>query len=525
MKAIHGLTALAVMFGSAAWAGPEVVTGPGADPDCFAPWNADTKYFQWEEKEGPYRIAVVNGFVGNTWRIQMIKTAKAFAEEPGDQGQDQGVQGRLDRHRRRRPSSAPSRTSSTRASTPSSPSPCRPKASTASSASPTANNVVIVPFDNVLDTDAVMQVNEDQLADGPRLRPTSCVKELGAKGKTSGKILEVRGLPATRSTATARSASARSSTRPAATWEIVEVVGNWDDGTAQKVTADAIAVHGKFDGVFTQGGSTGTVQALIDAKHPFVPMAGEAENGFRKLDRRALRRGPEGPLDRPVAGPRRHLDEGGDLGARGQRRCRSSSRCRSRSSTTRQLEGRRELLVRPARQLLHRQRIPALRREHHGAGDHGADRRRTCSRPPTRRSGAGPDRPAPLLPFSTRRGSHDAATATPRRHSVELSGVSQVLRRRPGARRCRLRLPAGLDPRRPRRERRRQVDPDQDHRPAWCSPTSGAMTLDGSAGAPSPTRRRPTRRHRLRLPGTVADARPVGRRQHLASPIRRAASA
>jgi ribose transport system substrate-binding protein len=66
-------------------------------------------------------------------------------------------------------------------------------------------------------------------------------------------------------------------------WEIVQVVGNWDDGTAQKVTADAIAVHGQFDAIITQGGSTGVVQAMIDAGHPFVPVAGESENGFRKL--------------------------------------------------------------------------------------------------------------------------------------------------------------------------------------------------------------------------------------------------
>jgi ribose transport system substrate-binding protein len=66
-------------------------------------------------------------------------------------------------------------------------------------------------------------------------------------------------------------------------FQIVEVVGNWDDGTAQKVTADAIAVHGKFDGIYVQGGTTGVVRAMMDAKHPFVPVAGESENGFRKL--------------------------------------------------------------------------------------------------------------------------------------------------------------------------------------------------------------------------------------------------
>ena len=65
--------------------------------------------------------------------------------------------------------------------------------------------------------------------------------------------------------------------------KVVEVVGNWDDGTAQKAVADAIAIHGKFDGMSCQGGTTGAVRALIDAKNPFIPVAGEAENGFRKL--------------------------------------------------------------------------------------------------------------------------------------------------------------------------------------------------------------------------------------------------
>src|SRR5262249_38993730 len=32
-----------------------------------------------------------------------------------------------------------------------------------------------------------------------------------------------------------------------------------------------------------QGGDTGIVQAVIDAKHPFVPFGGETENGFRKF--------------------------------------------------------------------------------------------------------------------------------------------------------------------------------------------------------------------------------------------------
>ena len=66
-------------------------------------------------------------------------------------------------------------------------------------------------------------------------------------------------------------------------WETIEVIGKWDDPTAQKVTADAIAVHKRFVGIASQGGDTGVVQAMIDAKHPFVPFSGETENGFRKF--------------------------------------------------------------------------------------------------------------------------------------------------------------------------------------------------------------------------------------------------
>src|SRR5215475_15994825 len=68
-------------------AGPQIVSGPGADADCFKPWSAETKYFQWPKKNGPYRIALVNGFIGNTWRIQMIKTAKAYADQPAVKSQ------------------------------------------------------------------------------------------------------------------------------------------------------------------------------------------------------------------------------------------------------------------------------------------------------------------------------------------------------------------------------------------------------------------------------------------------------
>ena len=82
LVAAVGALAFGLLSNTAMAAGPQVVAGPGTEPACFAPWGKDVKYFQWPKKAGPYRIAVVNGFVANVWRIQMIKTAKAYAAVP-----------------------------------------------------------------------------------------------------------------------------------------------------------------------------------------------------------------------------------------------------------------------------------------------------------------------------------------------------------------------------------------------------------------------------------------------------------
>ena len=258
-------------------AGPEIVSGPPALPQCFAAFSDSTKFFQFARKEPPYRIALANGFVGNTWRIQMIKTLKAYSEQPevapfleelkivstGTDVSDQvaaidnfinsGFDAIL-----------------TIAVNPTAFGPVIRRANRA--------GVVLIPFDNVLDTEDVLQVNEDQLEIG-RIMGRWITKNVG----NSGKILEVRGLQGN-SVDRDRHLGFREIVEASGNdFEIIEVVGNWDDGTAQKVTADALAVHGRFAGMFVQGGSTGAVRAFIDAGHPFVPVAGEAENGFRKL--------------------------------------------------------------------------------------------------------------------------------------------------------------------------------------------------------------------------------------------------
>ena len=259
-------------------AGPAVVSGPGENPACFKPWDASTKYFQWPAKKGPYRIALANGFVGNTWRIQMIKMAKAYAATPEMKSQikefkivstgtdvaaqiaaiDNFINSGYD-------------AIVTIAVNPTAFAPVIKRANAA--------GVVVVPFDNVLDSDQVMMVNEDQLAMGQQSGEW-VVKNIPGK---SGKLLEVRGVPGNSVDRDRHLGFRKVVEAPGNKFEVVEVVGNWDDGTAQKAVADAVAVHKNFDGMFVQGGSTGAVRALIDAKHKMIPVAGEAENGFRKL--------------------------------------------------------------------------------------------------------------------------------------------------------------------------------------------------------------------------------------------------
>ncbi len=274
-----GLAIAALMLTTAgvALAEPAVVSGPAADPECYVPWDGETQFFQYPAKTGPFRIALANGYIANTWRIQMIQTAKAYAAQPDvasklkefkvvstgedvaaqiaainnfiDSGYDAIV---------------------VNAQNPTAFAPVIKRAKDA--------GVILVAFDNILDTKDAINVNVDQKGLGA-LWGNWLVKHI----PEGGKILEVRGVAGT-SVDTDRHNGIhevlQSSGKP---FEVVEVVGKWDDGTAQKATADAIAVHQKFDGITAQGGDTGVVQAMLDAGHPMVPFGGETENGFRKF--------------------------------------------------------------------------------------------------------------------------------------------------------------------------------------------------------------------------------------------------
>ena len=270
--------AAAIAFGAPARAdGPQIVAGPAADQNCYVPWAADTKFFQYPAKTGPYRIALANGFIANTWRIQMIKTAKAYAAQPDvaaklkefkvvSTGEDVAAQiaainNFIDSGYDAIVVNAQN-----------------PKAFGPVIKRAKAAGVILVAFDNILDTQDAINVDVDQKGLGV-LWANWLIKHI----PNGGKILEVRGVAGTSVDTDRHNGIHETLDASGKKWDVVEVVGKWDDPTAQKATADAIAVQKHFDGFTAQGGDTGVVQAMIDAGHPFVPFGGETENGFRKF--------------------------------------------------------------------------------------------------------------------------------------------------------------------------------------------------------------------------------------------------
>lgn len=264
-------TALALAIATSASASADTYR-----PECFGP-APGTGTIQSEAKDGPYKIAFVNGFAGNDWRIAAIQSAKAWAARPENAvkidtftvvsvGNDSAAQiAAIDNFMA-----------------------AGYDAITFIAVNPTAfepvirraerSGTVLVPFDNVLDTDKIVQVNESQVELG-RLKAQTVIDLLDGK---ASKILMVNGLPGN-ATDRDRRVGMMSVLDKVDGLEIVEVVGNWDTGTSQKVVADALATHGQFDGVVSQHGAAGTINAMQAADHPIVPMGVDGENGVRIL--------------------------------------------------------------------------------------------------------------------------------------------------------------------------------------------------------------------------------------------------
>jgi len=270
-------------FGSLAWAQEASPAASEFDAAaCYQPFP-DAVTVQYEKlADPPYNIALSNSYIGNVWRTQMIKMAKAYAESPDiaplisefqvntadrdDAAQQAAIENMI---------SNGAQAIVILANT--------PTALVQTVQQARADGIVIVSFDTTVHTDPPdpsldlgITVNEDQVEMG-RTLAEFLVEQTGGKGK----MLMVNGVQGTGVDQERRDGAY-------AVWEqhpeisYVEVIGDWDPGKAQTATATALAANPDFAGVWCQGGTDGVVRAFIDAGIPIPPVAGEAENGFRK---------------------------------------------------------------------------------------------------------------------------------------------------------------------------------------------------------------------------------------------------
>ncbi len=277
-----GAVALAACGAAAPTAAPAggaaaPAAGAAFDPTaCYRAFGGTTEKAKFAAKQGPYVIALSNSYIGNVWRTQMIKMAKAYAELPdikpsiqkflvNSSGNDAAAQiGQIENM-----ITAGANAIIINAASPTALDPVVQKAQQA--------GIVVVAFDNIVETKGVVIVNEDQVEFG-RVMAEWLVKEMGGKGN----VLIINGVAGTSvdrdRTIGAKEVFAKNSGISI----IAEVNGDWDPGKAQQVTSTALSSYPDINGVWCQGGTDGVVRAFQQASRPFVPIAGEAENGFRK---------------------------------------------------------------------------------------------------------------------------------------------------------------------------------------------------------------------------------------------------
>ena len=271
-----GLMALATLLSVGAAHAADRLVSPQSLAECFLKPSASTPTAHFAHKAPPYRIAFSNSYYGNNWRTEMLNIAEAYVKQPEVAkyikefkiyNSGNNVAQEIAQIRQMILSGY--------------------DAIVVDGASPAGldsvinqavrHHIVVIAFDNTVTTDKAVNINENQYDIG-RIWAEFLVKQTGGKGT----ILMVRGLAGT----TVDNDQARGALDVFKKYpgiKPVQVYGNWDVGTNQKVAADALATHHDIAGVWGTEGMTGTLQAFLQQKAKLVPMTSELDNGFMEL--------------------------------------------------------------------------------------------------------------------------------------------------------------------------------------------------------------------------------------------------
>ncbi|HWE62093.1 MAG TPA: sugar ABC transporter substrate-binding protein, partial [Chloroflexota bacterium] len=224
----------------------------------------------------PYTIALANSYIGNTWRVEMENEFKGACAMPPfktlvkctayNSGNDvskqtQQIDNLISSH---------------------------VDAILVDAASSTGLNgviaqacsagILVVSYDNQVTAPCALQINTDEVAFGKQLA-TYLVNAMGGKGN----VVMVTGVPgAPADTARNQGGMAVFKAHPGIK-VISQYPGQWASDAAQRATASALPSLSKIDGFWVQGGTDGVIRAYLAAHRAWpIPVAGEAENGFRE---------------------------------------------------------------------------------------------------------------------------------------------------------------------------------------------------------------------------------------------------
>jgi ribose transport system substrate-binding protein len=227
-------------------------------------------------QEKKFKIALSNSYIGNKWRIEMENVFKAALQMDPFKSEIEGSVFNADND----VSKQSQQLSNIIAQ--------RPDAIIINAASPTGLNgiinqgagrgILMIAFDNTVTTDKCLKVNTNQYEMG-RAWADFLVRKLNGRGN----VIMVTGVAGTE-VDQQRNKGAEDVFAKAPDIKVVNrFTGMWDSSTAERNTASILPSLPQIDGIWCQGGTDGVIKAFLGANRRIPPVAGEAENGFRRF--------------------------------------------------------------------------------------------------------------------------------------------------------------------------------------------------------------------------------------------------
>ena len=226
-----------------------------------------------------FKIALSNSYVGNSWRAESVKIFEAYAQQKKDEGliseyysSSAGNDPQAQINEIRNMMSSGYDAILVNAASPTALAPVLNEA--------TDRGIVVVAFDNTVDSDNIYNVNTDQVEFG-RIQAKWLMEEIGGKGN----ILLIKGVEGTTVSRDRNIGYQEVLANYPDVTVLQEGYGKWDDAaTAVVINNMLAATKGKeIAGILTEGGGE---NAIVEAlkQHGLdpsaIPFSGEMVNGF-----------------------------------------------------------------------------------------------------------------------------------------------------------------------------------------------------------------------------------------------------